>query len=66
MGLSPGGGGAISRRLIPHTKVHSETVGNHPVTGGIPKNLRSLHQGGEEDGDDPDDEMVGSGRGTRI
>ena len=31
--ISPGGGGARSSRLIPHTGVHLDTAGNHRGTG---------------------------------
>ena len=37
--ISPGGGGTRSIVLIPHTGVHSETVGNHCDTGGTPLQL---------------------------
>ena len=35
VGIYPSGGGSRSSRLIPHTGVHLETVGNHCGTGGI-------------------------------
>ena len=33
--IPPGGGGARSIRLIPHTGVHLETAGYHRGTGGM-------------------------------
>ena len=64
--ISPGGGGAIISGFIAHTGVHSEMAGDHHGTGGMPTHLGYLYQGVAESRDIPDDDMVGSGCGTRI
>ena len=66
VGMPPGGGGARSSRLITYIGVHLYTVGNHRGTGGMPPHIWALYQGGEDDRDKQDDDMVGLGRGTRI
>ena len=66
MVISPGGGGTGSRGVTPYTGVHLEASGNHNVKGGMPPHFWTLYQGGTEAGDEPDDDMVGSGHGKLI
>ena len=63
VGISPGGGSTISIRLTPLIGLHLETSGNHSVMGYMPTHLWNLYQGRVEARDDPDDDMVVSGRG---
>ena len=62
VGIFPGGVDSRSHGITSRTWVHLETAGNNSGTGGIPPHLWNLYQGGTEAGDEPDDDMVGSGR----
>ena len=64
VGIPPGGVGTRSSRLTTHTGVHLEMEGDHHDIGSITTHLLTLYQHVSDAGDEPDDEMEGSGCGT--